>query len=53
MLNRKRIIITGAAQGIGAVMAVGFAAMGAKVTLADIADPGEAVGRSLDSSVGV
>ncbi|MQG83187.1 MAG: SDR family oxidoreductase [SAR202 cluster bacterium] len=45
MLNRKRIIITGAAQGIGAVMAVGFAAMGAKVTLADIADPGEAVER--------
>ena len=39
MLNGKRIIITGAAQGIGAVMAKSFAAMGAKVALTDIADP--------------
>ena len=39
MLNGKRIIITGAAQGIGAVMAQSFAAMGAKVALTDIADP--------------
>ncbi|NKB29198.1 MAG: SDR family oxidoreductase [Rhodobacteraceae bacterium] len=39
MLDGKRIIITGAAQGIGAVMAQRFAAMGAKVALTDIVDP--------------
>lgn len=38
MLQGKSIIITGAAQGIGAVMAAGFAGMGASVALADIAD---------------
>lgn len=38
MLNGKSIIVTGAAQGIGAVMAAGFAQMGASVALADIAD---------------
>jgi len=39
MLNGKRIIITGAAQGIGATMAQSFASMGAKVALTDVADP--------------
>ncbi|MEX0283221.1 MAG: SDR family NAD(P)-dependent oxidoreductase [Paracoccaceae bacterium] len=38
LLDGKRIIVTGAAQGIGAVLAGGFADMGAKVTLADLAD---------------
>ncbi len=45
MLQEKRIIITGAAQGIGAVFAAGFAEMGARVALADIADPSKAVAR--------
>lgn len=39
MLEGKRIIVTGAAQGIGAVLAEGFAAMGARVVLADIDNP--------------
>lgn len=45
MLQGKRIIVTGAAQGIGASLAAGFAAMGARVALADIADPGPAAAR--------
>jgi NAD(P)-dependent dehydrogenase (short-subunit alcohol dehydrogenase family) len=45
MLQGKRIIVTGAAQGIGATLAEGFAAMGAKVALADIADPTPAANR--------
>jgi NAD(P)-dependent dehydrogenase (short-subunit alcohol dehydrogenase family) len=45
MLKGKRIIVTGAAQGIGASLAAGFAAMGARVVLADIADPGPAAAR--------
>ncbi len=45
MLEGKRIIVTGAAQGIGATLAAGFAAMGARVALADIADPGPAAAR--------
>lgn len=39
MLRGKRIVVTGAAQGIGATLARGFCAMGARVVLADIADP--------------
>lgn len=42
MLDGKSIIVTGAAQGIGAVMAAGFAEMGASVALADIDDASEA-----------
>ena len=45
MLDSKRIIITGAAQGIGAAMASGFAGMGASVAVCDLADPGDAVRR--------
>lgn len=42
MLEGKRIIVTGAAQGIGAVMAAGFARLGGRVCLADIEDAGPA-----------
>ena len=45
MLENKRIIVTGAAQGIGAVLAEGFASMGASVMLADIDDPEPAASR--------
>ena len=52
MLDGKRIIITGAAQGIGAVMAKGFAEMGARVALVDIADPAEATAR-IPGAIGI
>ena len=52
MLDGKRIIVTGAAQGIGATLAAGFAAMGARVVLADIADPGPAAAK-IDGAIGV
>ena len=42
MLKGKRIVVTGAAQGIGAALASGLAAMGARVALADIDDPSPA-----------
>ena len=45
MLGDKRIIVTGAAQGIGAALASGFAGMGARVVLADVRDPAEAADR--------
>ena len=45
MLNGKRIVVTGAAQGIGAALAAGLAAMGARVALADIEDPSAAARR--------
>jgi NAD(P)-dependent dehydrogenase (short-subunit alcohol dehydrogenase family) len=37
-LTGKCVIVTGAAQGIGAMLALGLSAFGAKVALADIAD---------------
>jgi len=49
MLKGKRIIVTGAAQGIGAALATGFAGMGAKVALADIADPSDAAARIVEA----
>ena len=42
-LKDKVTIITGAAQGIGAAFAVGFAKEGAKIIIADILDGKEAV----------
>tara|TARA_B100001063_G_scaffold53006_1_gene46981 strand:- start:1072 stop:1269 length:198 start_codon:yes stop_codon:yes gene_type:complete len=42
-LNNKVAIVTGAAQGIGAAYAKGLAQQGAKVVLADLADPSAAV----------
>lgn len=45
MLEGKRVIVTGAAQGIGAVLSDGFCKLGAKVVLADIADPEPAAAR--------
>ena len=45
MLDGKRIIVTGAAQGIGAVLARGFCDLGARVVLSDIDDPEPAAAR--------
>ena len=45
MLEGKRIIVTGAAQGIGAALARGFSKMGGKIILADIVNPEGATGR--------
>ena len=42
-LKDKVTIITGAAQGIGAAFAVGFAKEGAKIIIADVLDGKEAV----------
>jgi len=42
-LKDKVAIITGAAQGIGAAFAVGFAKEGAKIVIGDIADAGNTV----------
>jgi NAD(P)-dependent dehydrogenase (short-subunit alcohol dehydrogenase family) len=42
-LKDKVVIITGAAQGIGAAFAVGFAAEGAKLVISDILDGKDAV----------
>ncbi len=44
-LKNKVAIITGAAQGIGAAFAVGFAKEGAKIVIGDIADGGNTVNR--------
>ena len=49
MLKGKRIIVTGAAQGIGAVLADGFSKMGALVSLADIVNPSKAVAKITDA----
>ena len=43
-LKDKVAIITGAAQGIGAAFALGYAKEGAKVVIADILDGKDAVG---------
>lgn len=48
-IDGLNIIVTGAAQGIGAAMARGFAEAGAKVALADIADPGPAAAAITDA----
>ena len=40
-LAGKTVFVTGAARGIGRVLATGFAAEGATVHLADLEDPGE------------
>ena len=50
MLKNKSVIVTGAAQGIGAALAHGIAALGARVTLADIKDPAEAASQIIADS---
>lgn len=49
ILHGDSVIVTGAAQGIGAELAFGLARMGARVLLADIADPSTAVSRIRDA----
>ncbi len=44
-LSGKVAVITGAAQGIGAAFAVGFAREGAKIVIGDLADAGNTVKR--------
>lgn len=53
MLEGKRIIVTGAAQGIGAVFARGFARMGARVCVADIKNPQAVVDDIGAAAIGV
>lgn len=48
MLDGKRVIVTGAAQGIGAALAQGFCDLGARVLLSDIDDPEPAAARIRD-----
>src|SRR5262245_48753103 len=49
----KKVFITGAAQGLGAAMARGLAAEGAKVALADVNSPGaEAVAQEINHKQG-
>ncbi|MEM7300235.1 MAG: SDR family oxidoreductase [Pseudomonadota bacterium] len=45
MIDGKSVLITGAAQGIGAEFAESFARMGAKVTVADVISPDDVVTR--------
>lgn len=45
LLNGKRIIVTGAAQGIGETLAAGFCRLGARVALADRDNPEPAAER--------
>jgi NAD(P)-dependent dehydrogenase (short-subunit alcohol dehydrogenase family) len=50
-LRDKVVIITGAAQGIGAIFAAGFAKEGARIVIADILD-GKEVARDIEKSGG-
>lgn len=45
ILTDKTVLVTGAAQGIGAELALGFSAAGARVVVADIADGANTVKR--------